>query len=161
MWIRAFDEESNCNWSQNKIEEFEETLYDYTNGFEIVNTTFSNTDISFSPAVIAGSSLSYQPAPWLTGTLLTKYVGRQFLDNTASEQKSIADYLLNEFRLQLNPKLNRLDQLQVMFTVYNLFDEEYSSNGYTYSYKFGDLVTENFYYPQAGRHFMLGVILGF
>jgi iron complex outermembrane receptor protein len=38
----------------------------------------------------------------------------------------------------------------------NLLNTLYEANGYTYSYIYGQtLITENFYYPQAGVNFML------
>jgi hypothetical protein len=43
----------------------------------------------------------------------------------------------------------------------NIFDAKFSSNGYTYSYLAGDIVTENFVYPQAGFNFMLGLNVEF
>jgi iron complex outermembrane receptor protein len=44
----------------------------------------------------------------------------------------------------------------------NLFSELYEANGYTYSYVWGgELVTENFYYPQAERNFLMQLKVGF
>ena len=151
----------NLTLSQNKIKAFEEVIYDYTNGFDIITNTYDNTDISFSPSAIAAANLTYRPKDWMTASLLAKYVGLQYLDNTGNEDRSIAGYFINDFRLVLTPKVKRLKQFQFMLNVYNLLDTAYSSNGYTYSYVFADAVTENFYYPQAGRHFMGGLLISF
>jgi len=44
----------------------------------------------------------------------------------------------------------------------NVLNEMYSSNGYTYSYRYGGVTTtENFYYPQAGFNFLLGASIRF
>jgi iron complex outermembrane receptor protein len=45
--------------------------------------------------------------------------------------------------------------------VNNVLNAQFSSNGYTFSYVAGSRVTENFFYPQAGRNFLVGVTLGF
>lgn len=151
----------NLTLSQNQIKQFEETIYDYTNGFDIIFNSYDDTAISFSPNTIAAGNLTYRPNLWLSTSLLAKYVGKQYLDNTENENRSIAGYFINDFRLVLTPKIKRLKQFQLMLNVYNLLDTEYSSNGYTYSYVYGDAVTENFYYPQAGRHFMGGLLISF
>ncbi|MEJ7588214.1 MAG: hypothetical protein WKI04_11700 [Ferruginibacter sp.] len=39
----------------------------------------------------------------------------------------------------------------------NVFNKKYDANGYTYSYIAGGLVTENFYFPMAGRNIMIGI----
>jgi iron complex outermembrane receptor protein len=56
--------------------------------------------------------------------------------------------------------------LEVNLLINNLFNELYEPNGYTFSYfvpgGFGpELVTENFFYPQAGTNFLLGVKMKF
>jgi iron complex outermembrane receptor protein len=55
-----------------------------------------------------------------------------------------------------------LKTLRLNVLVNNLFDQEYETNGYTFGYVFGgERVTENFYYPQAGRNFLVGLTLGY
>ena len=40
----------------------------------------------------------------------------------------------------------------------NVLNKAYESNGYTYSYIYGGAnTTQNFYYPQAGFNWLLGV----
>lgn len=55
---------ANLTLSENKIKTFNEVLYDYGENFdqyiELTNT-YSNTDIAFSPTVIAGSALTVNP----------------------------------------------------------------------------------------------------
>ena len=49
----------------------------------------------------------------------------------------------------------------------NIFNQEYVSNGYTYSYYYRpvgsneNIIKENFYYPQAGINFLTGITLKF
>ena len=45
----------------------------------------------------------------------------------------------------------------------NLFDHEYESNGYTYGYfgGAGNEFRQNYFYPQAGRNYMLMLALKF
>jgi len=152
---------ANTTLSTNKIKEFTELEYDYTNGFEIIENSFKNTDISFSPNFILGSELIYKPISNLELAWNAKYVGQQFLDNTGNENRAIAPYLVNDFRLAWSPKLGNYQGLSINLNVYNFLNEMYSTNGYTFSYRVVDLITENFYYPQAGIHFLSGITFKF
>ncbi|GAB5538716.1 MAG: TonB-dependent receptor [Salibacteraceae bacterium] len=147
----------NLTLSQNKITEFEETILDYTNGYDIVTVEHTNTDIAFSPSIIAGSQIGYRTDFGLHVALLTKYVGRQFLDNTSNQNRSIDPFVTNDIVLSYSIDSKYWKNLELSLLINNILDERYSSNGYTYSYIFGDLITENFYYPQAGTNWLAGV----
>lgn len=154
----------NLTLSQNKIQNFREVIYAYTStGIEQRTNSYKNTDISFSPPVIGGSELSFEPFRNFTVSLLSKYVGRQYLDNTSNPNRIIEDYLRNDLQLTYN-----LDDFWVFreaglnLMINNLLDVRYESRGYTFSYYSGnDLVTQNYYYPQAGIHYMAMLSLEF
>ncbi len=154
---------ANATFSQNKIREYTEILEDYGadfSEFNLVRKEHKNTDIAFSPAVIAGSSLSFRPFRNADFTLLTKYVGKQYLDNTSDESRRIDPYLVNDLRLSYNWKPAFIKEVRFSFIVNNILDEAYESNGFTYGYLAGPTeYRENFYFPQAGRHFiaMVGI----
>ncbi len=149
---------ANITLSRNKIEEYNEVLEDYGSdftGYDLVEYAFAGTDIAFSPAIIAGSSFSLLPFKKAEVTLLTKYVGRQYLDNTANDARSINAYLTNDVRLSYTWEPSFVKQINFSFLINNILDSEYESNGFTYGYLAGDSeYRENFYYPQAGRNFM-------
>ena len=156
---------ANLTLSRNKIEEYTEILEDYGadfSEFQLVENTYHDTDIAFSPSVIAGSSLSLVPLKNAEFTLLTKYVGKQYLDNTQNNARSIAAYLVNDLRLSYSWKPAFLKEINFSFLINNILDEEYESNGFTYGYLGGPTeYRENFYYPQAGRNFMGMVAIKF
>ncbi len=156
---------ANLTLSQNKIKSFDEVIYDYGTNFdeynEVVNN-YSDTDISFSPNVIAGSGLMYTPIKNVEVSLLTKYVGKQFLDNTSNEARSIDSYFINDLRLAYNIKPTFMREISISLLANNIFNVGYSSNGYTYGYLGGTTeYRQNFYYPQAGRNYMIMVALRF
>jgi iron complex outermembrane receptor protein len=150
----------NATFSQNRIKSYEEAVQDYDNG-TVVRTTFKNTAISFSPDVVAGSQLLFKPIEQLELALLTKYVGEQYLDNTENSDRQIPAYLVNDIRISYEVKQKLFKEMRWSLLVNNVLDETYSSNGYTYSYIYGSTITENFYYPQAGIHFLAGLTLAF
>ncbi len=156
---------ANLTLSQNKIGNFREVVYDYGADFDEFNVTenaHSNTDISFSPNVIAGGIFSYTVFKGMELSLLTKYVGKQYLDNTSNEDRRIDPYLTNDLRLvySLHPKNMR--EVSISLLANNIFHEKYESNGYTYGYFAGTTeIRQNYYYPQAGRNFMAMLSLRF
>jgi iron complex outermembrane receptor protein len=155
----------NVTLSQNKIKEFVEVMYDYGAAFDEFNeqlTVYKNTDIAFSPNWIGGSNLVYQPFKNFEAALLSKYVGRQFLDNTSNSSRVINSYFVNDLRLSYSWKPNFMRELSVSCLVNNVFNELYSSNGYTYGYFAGPSETrQNYFYPQAGRNFLVMVAMRF
>ncbi|MEQ8924180.1 MAG: TonB-dependent receptor [Fulvivirga sp.] len=156
--------QANLTLSRNRIEEFNEILYDYGPNFDefnIITNSYSDTDIAFSPNVIAGSQLSYSPVNNGQITLLTKYVGEQFLDNTSNSNRMLDSYLVNDLRLSYTVLSRQFRELTFTFMINNLFDELYASNGYTFGYFAGanSEIRENYLYPQATRNFMATVAL--
>ncbi len=151
----------NTTLSQNQIAEFTEVVYDYTNGFEIIENTYSNTDIAFSPSIISAASIEYTPVKSLNLMVQGKYVGEQYLDNTSSALKKISDYYTMDARLSYTVFPKRMKDVTLNVLVNNILNNLYSSNGYTYSYIFGEKITENFYYPQAGTNFLIGITAKF
>ncbi len=106
-----------------------------------------NTSIILSPGLIAGSQLTWSPYPRLQATWLSKYVGKQYLDNSETETLTLNGYFINDLRLnyQLYPKGIR--EIGFSLLLNNVLDVQYSSNGYSYG-------STPYYYPQAGRNFM-------
>jgi iron complex outermembrane recepter protein len=156
---------ANLTLSQNKIREFKEVIYDYGINFDEYNevvTTYTNSEISFSPNVIAGSGVFYSPFKNAEVGLLTKYVGKQYLDNTSNSSRIIDSYFTNDLRLAYRVKLLFMKELSVSLLANNIFNTQYSSNGYTYGYLGGTTeYRQNFYYPQAGRNYLLMLTLRF
>ncbi len=151
----------NATVSRNKVKNFTEYLDDFDTGNQ-ESRSYRETDISFSPALISGSQLQFTPAKGLELALLSKYVGKQYLDNTSNGSRQLDAYFTNDIRViyTLKPKFAR----EITFTMLlnNVLNELYESNGYTYAYLSGGrVVADNGYYPQAGRNFLAGIRLRF
>lgn len=150
----------NLTLSRNKIKQFTEVIVSYDDSPTIENT-FTNTDISFSPSVIAGGQLSFLPNKRWEFSLLPKYVGKQYLDNTSNNNRKLAAYFLNDVRVIYALKPKALKDLSVSLLLNNILNKMYASNGYTYSYIYGGVITENYVYPQAGFNFLTAIKLRF
>ncbi|MEC7754589.1 TonB-dependent receptor [Roseivirga sp. UBA1976] len=161
-----FKWQANLTLSRNKIKAFEEIIYDYGPAFDEFNevrTQFNDTDISFSPNVIAGAQLTFTPAQSFEVSLLSKYVGDQYLDNTSNENRKIDAFFVNDVRFNYTLATRFIRQIDLSLLVNNIFNVEYESNGYTFGY-YGGLdyeVRENYYYPQAGTNFLFSVGFNF
>ncbi|MBT8229412.1 MAG: TonB-dependent receptor, partial [Bacteroidia bacterium] len=155
-----FDYSLITSLSHNRIREFDERIIDY-GSYETTINKFEDTPIAFSPSIVASSDLSYNLTKGFTATLQSKFVGRQYLDNTGNKDRSLDPYLVNDivFRYKINPRI--IDNIEFSLRLNNVLDQKYSANGYTYSYIFGSLITENFHYPQAGFNFLLGLDIKF
>lgn len=155
---------ANATISRNKIDQYQETIYDYSDfpNIAVFKENISETDIAFSPEIIANLEVVYHHTENMEMAISTKYVGDQYLDNTSNENRKLDDYLYTDFRFSynLNNVLN-IKNIELLLQIRNVFNRLYSANGYTYSYIAGDKITENFYYPQAGRNYMLGLNLKF
>lgn len=159
LWLQLF---GNATLSQNKIKDFTEYLYDDP-GTETANH-YTGTDIAFSPALVAAATAQFQPFPNhaygknLFVNIIGKHVGRQYLDNTSSKNRSIADYTLADLRINYDVPVKPFRNVGFILSVNNLFNRLYESNGYTYGYIYANQRTDvNYYFPQAGINMLFGV----
>ncbi|MEN9999077.1 MAG: hypothetical protein RI922_2067 [Bacteroidota bacterium] len=159
MLFRNLSVTGNLTLSQNKINEFKEYVDNYDTYTQDV-IVHNNTDIAFSPSTIASLGLSYVPIKNLDITVLSKYVGKQYLDNTSNENRKIDAYYLTNLSINYTIKDVLFKEIKIGVLTNNLFNYMYENNGYTWGYIYGGkYITENFYYPQAGRNFLVRLTL--
>ena len=152
---------ANITLSNNKIKNFAEIVPNYDGGTDGINQ-FAETNIAFSPSTIFGSQILYNPLKNLELGFLSKFVGKQYLDNTTNEKRKLNSYFTNDLRAIYTIKGKTLKEVNFSLLVNNIFNTLYESNGYSYSYiSEKQTVTENYYYPQAGTNLLLGVNLKF
>ncbi len=147
---------ANLTLSDHRIKAFDEIIYDYTNGFDVINIAHQNTPISFSPNSISSIVLQYNIVNHLEILWQWKYVGQQHLDNTGDMNRTLSAYQVQDLTLQYTKSKGR-HEVQTTLTLNNLLNTSYVSNGYTYAYIVGQRIDERFYYPQAGRMVWVGV----
>ena len=93
---------------------------------------------------------------------MSKYVGKQYLDNTSNPDRMIEAYFVNDLQLSYAFKPHFIKEIKLTLLVNNILNELYESNGWTYSfYTGGMLKTQNYYFPQAGRNFLGELTLKF
>lgn len=149
-------------FSENKIRNFTEyvDLYDYSDQQAV---TYDRTHIAMSPAFVGSSEISYRPWESFELAWMSKYVSRQYLDNTSAKERSLDAFFVNNVRLGYTTTFLGGRKVGVTLALNNILNAKYSSNGYTWGHlnADGSRAYYNYYYPQATANFLLGVSLAF
>ena len=154
----------NITFSENRILDFTEYVdnWDYWDDpenepLQLVNN-LGNTEIAFSPPVIAGSDVSWTPLEGFRVNLSGKYVDRQFIDNTSSRERMLDSYFFSDLRLNYNLETPWIGDLGINLLIGNIFDSKYETNAWIYRYNHqGREQYMDGFFPQAGRHYLFGV----
>jgi iron complex outermembrane recepter protein len=174
----------NLAFSQNKIKNFTE-YYDNLETAMQEKLLLKNTDLALSPNVVAGAELSFSPFSASEHRfrntqflLISKYVGRQYLDNTSDKIAALPAYFTEDFRARFAYIAHEHYNIECNLLVNNIFNKKYSNNGWSYRFQsdnYNPIADDasavagrstNIYnliglYPQAGTHFLLEIRLGF
>jgi iron complex outermembrane receptor protein len=157
--INGFQWYSTVTASQNRITEF---------GFGL---DMEPADISLSPNFTASSVVTWEAVNRLNedgvgSTCLlewsARHVGKQYLDNTSSDVRSLEAYNVHDARVRW--MWNRPNGSYVAVSGYlrNFLDAQYSANGWAYFYEWGgEEISEVYVYPQAGRHGLVALEFSF
>ena len=128
-----------------------------------------NTNIAYSPNLVAGSNLVFVSSTQFQVGVLSKYVGEQYLGNIDADLSKLPAYFINDLNVtySIGP-LKWVKNIDFSLLVNNIFNAQFESNGYFYTYddtwSAPNQVTtiEGVgYYPQAGRNFLLGTTIRF
>jgi iron complex outermembrane recepter protein len=143
--------------SNNKLKNFTEYIDNYDNGTQQTKL-YNKSNLAFSPSVVASSTIAIVPFKKASINLLSKYVGKQYMDNTANNSRSLNAFFVQDINLNYGLTGKVLKNTQFIVQLNNVFNKKYEPNGYTFSYIYaGELTTENFYFPMAGFNLMVGV----
>ena len=133
-----------------------------------VLANLGNTNIAYSPNMVIGNALTYSPIKTLQISLLTKYVGEQYMGNIDAEKSILPDYTTSDLNINYEWKINKgIKSIVFSGLINNIFDRTYESNGYFYTYNDnwsgpGISTIEGVgFYPQAGINFLVGMNLKF
>lgn len=160
--------EGNLNLSSNKIKNFTNYIdnWDYWDDPDNEPYQFeeqiTNSTLAYAPSIVVANQLSYRIMKSVVFSLSSKYVSKQYLDNTSNSNFILSPYFVNDlkFTYLLHPKW--ADQLSFSILIPNLLNEQYESNAWLYRYySSGEEQFIDGYYPQAGRYILLGFNISF
>jgi iron complex outermembrane receptor protein len=153
--------EVNATYSSNQINDFVSYVDDWDTWGQVADT-IGTTHISFSPDFVAGSNISWAAFRNFKASFISKYVGKQFIDNTSNDARSLDEYFINDLKFFYTVKPNIMKSIDFFVSLNNIFAEKYESNAWVYPYYYGGEYGEyNGYFPQAEFNFMAGVSLKF
>ena len=148
---------ANTTLSINKVKDFVEYVDNWdTWGQESYN--LGTTDLAFSPNITGNSQFVFTPLNNLEFSLVSTYVGKQFIDNTSNDDRVLNAWFVNNINANYKFKTNLFEEITLRVMVNNLFNQKYESNAWVYSYIYeGERYKMDGYFPQAGTNFMFGV----
>jgi iron complex outermembrane receptor protein len=151
----------NATLSTNKVKNFEQYLQNYDTG-TLDGTQYKKTDIAYSPDFTGSSTISYHPVKNAEIAFISKYVSRQYLDNTSTQSRSLDGYMVNDVRLNYNFSIKGIKNVGIGLLVNNVFSKKYQSDGATYpDIEGGKVVNYNYFFPQAPINFLASLNLKF
>ena len=152
----------NGTFSINKILNFTEYVDNADDWPNQISNHPGKTDIAFAPTIIAGSILSWEPFKRFEISLYSKYVGKQYIDNTSSDERKLNAYFINDLLIRYNINIKSLKEFGISLKINNLTNRMYESNAWVYRYySEGSYGVYDGYFPQAGINFLLGIDLKF
>jgi len=159
----------NLTLSNNRITMFEEyvTTYD-VNWAQIAPTvnSYKNSPIAYSPNISGNSNIDLN-FDKLNISLQTIYVGKQYIDNTGSNDRALPAYTVNNIRIGYSFKVLKDKTLAIGILANNILNELYSSNAlisyssYTNDGKANTRYDSLNYFTQATSNFLINAVLKF
>ena len=153
---------ANATFSQNRIENYVDALKDSpTYGKELGDMT-----IAYSPDVIANAFLNFHHRGF-EAVFHTQHVGKQYFTNNENDALSLDAYCVTNLNLAYTFRTRSARSVRLGLLINNLFNAEYESNGYGYSYMdtwSGPApvrIDEAYYFPQAPLNVLANVTVKF
>ncbi len=170
----------NLTLSQNKVRAYTEFVDDWDNGAQI-KVEHNNTNLPFSPSTIAATQLNYcvmdKNAQKLSLELRSKYVGKQYLDNSSDETAVLKSFFQHDLVLNFATAEKKYGSADVSLVMFNILNNNVISNGWLYRYyttanpmaadpysvngRAANIYNQIGYFPQAFRNFSLTLRLKF
>ena len=178
--LKNLEFEAQATVSSNKIESFTEYIDNWDTGVQ-ESAVLKNTDLAFSPDLLAGLGLKYtilsNEKHEITADLDGRYVGKQFVDNTSREASSLDPYFVSDLGAHWTWFGKGQQQIEVGVIIRNAFDASYESNGWIYRFNSegynpvpddpyagsegGNAYHLKGYFPQAGRYLLIQIGFSF
>ena len=136
----------NAALSQNKIKDFDEVVEDWDNGEQTIH--YDNSTLAFSPSAILNGFIDLKFGNF-KGTWHTGYVSRQYLDNSANNDRSLPAYSLSDLSFSYNMPMKKVcNSIIIGADFNNILNARCATAGWVYSaiYESGGHGNDNRYY---------------
>jgi len=151
----------NATFSKNKILDFTMNIDNWdTWGQETYE--LGTTDLILSPNTIVNNIFTITPLAHFDIGIVSKYVSRQYIDNTSYKYNSLDPYFVNNLKFSYSISTNFFKEIRFHLDIQNLFNEKYETYGWVYNYETGgQREVIDGYFPMAGMNFIGGITLEF
>lgn len=143
--------EGNAAISKNRIKDFDEVVKDWENGWRTIH--YDNSTLAFSPSVLLNGFVNFH---WrgIQAVWHTNYVSRQYLDNTACEDRSLPAFSTSNINMSYTWRPKKvLKEATVGLSMSNLFNKRYAASGWVYS-----AISEGSGFTADHRYYQLGFV---
>jgi len=149
--------------SVNRIKDFTEYTDVYDASWNLVGQQslfLGKTDLSFSPGFILQNNLIFILVKNLALTLTSRYIGRQFIDNSSNKDRVLNPYFVSNVSAGYTIKTKWIREIGFNLAINNIFSNKYETNAWVYPYYMeGKLYESNGYFPQALINLLFGITL--
>lgn len=161
---RYVEADANISVSRGKIRDYINYVDVFDDGWNYLGQreeALGTTDISFSPPVVAGAKVTAKPFEGFSASLSGKYVGKQYIDNTSDDGRSLAPYFTADVLASYRIRQGVFEELSLKILISNIFNTRYCSNAWVYRAVVGDgeYISDG-YFPQAGTTISAGISIG-
>ncbi|MBM3404813.1 MAG: TonB-dependent receptor, partial [Bacteroidetes bacterium] len=157
--------DANMTISSNKVHQFTAYVDEYDQDWNFLGQQteyLGETNLAFAPSVIGNSIISIRPVTGMSVAWIARYIGKQYIDNTSSNDRKLDPYFVNNLRLNYVIRTNWIREIEFMLSANNLFSEKYESNAWVYRYILDQQEYKmDGFFPQATIHFLGGVTFRF
>lgn len=113
---------------------------------------YGNTAIAFSPNFITNFTVNYSPIKNISFSIINKWVSKQYINNTQTEEYKLDPYFLSDFNFAYQNKFKNTE-VGIYLLVNNILNKKYTNYGVDYG--------TPYYYAQARANFSIGINLKF
>ncbi|MGB5989120.1 MAG: TonB-dependent receptor [Marinifilaceae bacterium] len=156
---------ANTTISRNIIKDYSQVQYYNDANWNPISTKdkfYGDRQISYSPYFIASSMMEFFPVKNISIGLNSKYVGKQYFDNTENNNRSIDAYFINNIIINYNFKIAKVKSINLQLALNNILEEKYSNNATGwFTYVDNKVYHEYNYFTQAGFNFMIKTSINF
>jgi iron complex outermembrane recepter protein len=162
---RLIDWKSSITLSRNIIPGFTGYYLDYNTAdwssvYKSMN--YGTVNLAYSPSVTGSTDLGIVISDRFNIHLIGKYAGKQYFDNTNSENRKIDPYFVSNLVMNYSAPAGKLKEIYATLFINNILNTMYVSNGYGgLWYEDGAEKTWAYYFPQAGINFLFRLGLRF
>ncbi len=145
--MRGFSFSGNLAFSSNRFATFTEKGWD--ENWQVISIDYSGNTIPLFPNRLANARLTYSFS-FADASIHLQHVGKQYLDNTENDDRTLDPYTLLNLRLDSRLTFLGFQSIGLSLQLNNILNEKYIPSGYYDAWS-----GYNYYFPAATRNYFV------